>query len=421
MKKIISLVIGVLLLGTQLTAQEWTGTFTSNFGEIKLMTEGDLIYGEYNGVSTIVAIERKFSYGTKLIGIYENGTEKGKFYFEKWDGQKVIKGHYNPDNDVTLEAIKADPIFTLRFDFDKKYKWEGSKVNSNKPTTLLRALFNGQWNTNYGVLQLQQIGNKVTGTYRDLGEISATYNPATKKLEGTFTNKGNTGYFLLDAKLAGNGFSGKWGWNKAMAETDSWTWNKKEKTNGIATVTPRTSTQQNNSTTNNENEIATKRYRFGVYRAYKGETAVIRSPDLYGFASIKLFRVTESQRIEIKNFGNKSVYFFNLTEDNAPGGATIDFAENNANYYRDFIINTSDLNNDEVDIEVEIVHHLKGKLVGTNENYGYHKSVFNLEEIVLDKRPQFKGNFIVGEGCSNGDVYNCISENSSIIVNLKII
>lgn len=274
--KSIKLLLTLLFWQSISFAQEWTGTFNTNFGELKLVTENGLIYGDYASGGTIIAVEKKINGASVLQGIYHNGTDRGKFFFEKRTGRNEISGYYNHDNGLTLEDIKADGVFTLKFEFGENFRWTGTKINAAKPTSLKTALFNGQWNTNYGVVQLQQIGTAITGTYKQTEKINAVYNPARKTIEGTFTNTGLTGYLRLEAKLGGNAFSGKWGFSKEMKEPDSWTWNKVEKVNSIptasastnnppaATTAPPTNTApvNNNNSTNNNSTTTTRKFVF---------------------------------------------------------------------------------------------------------------------------------------------------------------
>ena len=169
-------------------AQEWTGTFNTKYGDLKLVTENGIIYGDYHNGGTIIAVEKKFNGGSRLCGLFHNGTDSGKFYFEKTTASKNIRGHFNYDNNISLLDISNDAIFQMKFDFDAKWLWDGTKANNTSPTDTKIAVFNGLWNTTDGNLVLQQLGNKVTGTYKNVGTVDGFFNAQTRKLNGTFYN-----------------------------------------------------------------------------------------------------------------------------------------------------------------------------------------------------------------------------------------
>ncbi|WP_439554398.1 hypothetical protein [Flavobacterium macrobrachii] len=361
----------VLIFLTQLCAfaQEWTGTFNTKYGDLKLVTENGIIYGDYANGGTILAVEKKFNGGSRLCGLFHNGADRGKFYFEKTTSSKNIRGHFNYDNNITLNDITNDAIFQMKFDFDAKWLWDGTKANNTSPTDTKTAVFNGLWNTTDGNLMLQQVGNKVTGTYKNIGTVDGIYTPQTKKLKGTFCNNNTkkTGHFEFD--FEGNTFKGKWGWTAAMTD-GSWNGTKNVKNNKVL-VTASTAATNNTATT-----------RFTV-SSVNIETS---NDNIYGFWGFKLFKVTASGRQQVQNFGNKPSDVYNQTEN----GSKIITSKNHnfpnsPEFFREFIITNADLNNSSIKYELEVYVHAKNKRVGTNIDYGMKKEIYRLDTIEFNK------------------------------------
>jgi hypothetical protein len=369
MKKLYSTFVLIFLTQLCVFAQEWTGTFSTKYGDLKLVTENGFIYGDYANGGTILAVEKKFNGGSRLCGLFHNGADRGKFYFEKTTSSKDIRGHFNYDNNITLNDITNDAIFQMKFDFDAKWLWDGTKANNTSPTDTTIAIFNGLWNTTDGNLILQQVGNKVTGTYKNIGTIDGIYNPQTKKLKGTFYNNTTkkTGHFEFD--FEGNTFKGKWGWTDAMTD-GNWNGTKNVKNNKVV-VTTSTSATNNGGTT-----------KFTV-SSVNIETS---NDNIYGFWGFKLFKVTASGRQQVQNFGNKPSDVYNQTENGSKIITSKNYNfPNSPEFFREFIIPNSDLNNSSIKYELEVYVHAKNKRVGTNIDYGMKKEIYRLDTIEFNK------------------------------------
>lgn len=406
-KKYITLAL-IFLTQLCIFAQEWTGTFSTKYGDLKLVTENGIIYGDYANGGTILAVEKKFNGGSRLCGLFHNGADRGKFYFEKTTANKNIKGHFNYDNNITLNDIANDAIFQMKFDFDAKWLWDGTKANNTSPTDTKTAVFNGLWNTTDGNLILQQVGNKVTGTYKNVGTVDGIYNTQTRKLKGTFYNNNTkkTGHFEFD--FEGNTFKGKWGWTAAMTD-GNWNGTKNIKNNKVV-VTTTIASPSNSQSTNNTSSSKYSIRLLAMSTASK--IAYVPGNEMYGFAGLRVFRVTNSGREEIRSFGNKNSNYFDRTENNSfPNSKSNYDFPNTPEFIREFTINDADLNNPNVDIEVEIWHHLKLKTFGKNDDYKYVKQVLTMERMIEIK------DVSVGKSCNNGVAKDY--QNSDIKLNVK--
>lgn len=385
MKRIITTIIGIVILA-QCFAQSYSnGTYNTNYGRVKFVTEigteyptGGIIYGDYKDNGTITGT---FQNNAKEVeGSFHNGASEGKFVFFPKNGVTFfdqINGFYGNWGYQTNNKYSTNP----------DHKWEGTKTSSATPNDFTINVWSGKWNTSQGYLILQQVGNKVTGKYHTVGDITATYNPSTRKLTGTFTNNGKQGY--LEYIFEGNSFKGKWGWTTALTGGD-WTGTKHVKTNkatgtttttNSTTATTTTVTQGLSSNTTSE----TVRYRVSAHSIHWWALGDEQS-DLYGFAGVRVYRVTNGSRTEIANFGRKDQYFFNTTEEHVyPTQNYHYYFPKTASFQRDFVINLSDFKNPAVDIEIELWHHLRRKRVGENMDNGKIRMVYNVEELPVDK------------------------------------
>lgn len=419
MKKIV--VIIALVFGFIANSQNWQGTYQTKFGVLKLVEENGIIYGDYANNGTILAYEVIDKYKTTLNGIYFNGNERGKFQLirNRYGSSVEYKfiGYYGAaDNSTSIADIKVNSqnwIFTI----EPKWEWTGTKQPSNQPNDLQTAVWNGKWNTTFGEINLEQIGTKIKGKYSNLGDIDADFDKGTKKLKGTFTNKGKKGYF--EFSFEGNTFSGKWGWTSALTG-GNWDGTKalktnKEVANNAATTNSLSTSDQANNSKDEDNNVksvkqglrnstkvtSNKTLKITLLKIIRGNNFTTRLEELYGFVGIEVFRVTNSGSQLVQSFGNKDKYFFNTTEDNAfPGNIFGKYSfSNQPNYVREFTINEADWNNPNVQFEIRLWHHIKGKIYGPNRDYGKYSETYNINTIGVDRNKKIW----VGKDYNNGE------------------
>jgi hypothetical protein len=392
-----------LMLSSWATAQMWEGTYQTQYGAVKLVYENGIYYGDYAGNGTILAFEY-FNRDHELHGVFFNGNARGKFLWRAGASLQTqgFSGHFAYDNAVSLQDLRGKGIYFIS-EFqtgNPQFNWNGKRTSTSKVTNLETGVWSGKWKSNFAELDLQQVGNRVTGNYGNLGDIDATFDKSKKILKGTFTNKGQKGY--LEFAFTGNEFKGKWGWTTQMTESMAWTGSKLVKSNKPIPVPVSAS--------------ATKKITFRLGSIMASDIPNHRNPELYGFAGIKVYRVTSSGREEIKPFGNKAPNYFDRTENNPfPRDSRYAYRvdlPNSPEYIREFTISTQDLNNPNVDIEVEIWHHVKGKVLGPNYDMGYYKEILNLEGIRFES-----GNLLrVGQEYRYGQLQRNLDSKSHAMV-----
>lgn len=409
MRKII-LVFILSILG-KANAQSYTdGIYTTTFGNISWTTEtgtdypnGGMVYGDYKDKGTILGSFD--NNGKEVVGSFHNGAAEGKFVFitpygkENFfaNGIKTFAGNW---------GYSSNNKYSQNPDFEWKVTGKIGEKNGIKNIT---NVWSGKWNTTDGAMYLMQIGNKITGTYKGVGTVEATYNPSTRLLKGTFTNNNfnKTGY--IEFYFEGNTFKGKWGWNTNMTE-GNWDGTKHVKNNKELS---KASTSNTLSSSTGTSSSTTSKYSIRIdFMSTASKIAYVPGNEMYGFAGLRVFRVTSGGREEIKSFGNKNANFFDRTENNSfPNSKGAYIFPETQEYLREFEIKNSDLNNPNVDVEVEIWHHLKFKTIGKNDDYKYVKQVLTMERMIELKEVW------IGKSCNNG-VKNS-NENSDIKLIVK--
>lgn len=349
------------------------GVYNTNYGTINLTYEqgieypnGGMFYGDYKGIGTITGTTTNV--GREIVGSFHNGAAEGKFIFFCPFGKK----HFF-DGGITSFSGNWGYNTDNKYSTNPDHIWKAtSKVAGFDAIKNVTNVWSGKWNTTQGYIILQQVGNKVTGKYHDVGNIDATYNPSTKKLTGTFTNNGKKGY--LEYSFEGNSFKGKWGWTTALSG-GNWDGTKHVKNNKVIV----NSTTSTNALTTQSNTATTK-YTVSAISILTGES------NIYGFWGFKLFKVTQDGRVQVPNFGNKSSDVYNETENSSKiiKSSSYNFP-NSPEFFREFIIPNTDINNPNIKYELEVYVHAKNKVLGTNTNYGYQKQIYRLDNIEFNK------------------------------------
>lgn len=391
-----------LLIGLQSFAQSFTdGIFTTSFGPISWTTEtgseypnGGIVYGDYKDKGTFIGNFN--NNGKEVKGTFFNGSAEGKFVFIAPFGKTF--SNQNIKSFSGFWGYNSDNIYSQNAADEWNVTGKTGEKNSIKNVT---NVWSGKWNTTDGNMILQQVGNKIEGTYKGVGTVTATYNPSNRLLKGTFLNKQTNKTGFLEFYFEGNSFKGKWGWTAAMTG-GNWNGDKHEKNNKelLKATTQTTTTTANNNNVNSSN--LKEKYRINITEIYVQAknlpiAAASQYWSFYGFSGVRVYKVTNAAKEEIKSFGNKGQNFFDKTE-NSPlnnNSKTPFVFSNTPDFYRDFEINKSDLNNPNVSIEVEFWHHIKVKVAGPNKDYGKVRKTLILGAILND------GVFSVCENCNN--------------------
>ncbi|MEO0899462.1 MAG: M12 family metallopeptidase [Bacteroidota bacterium] len=194
---------------------QWTGTWSSTYGELRLIQNGTKVSGDY---ATQGVIEGTYNAAKRtLTGSFYNKKLKRTGFFRFTLNGKSFSGTWGWNRDMNT-------------------KWTGTRIRSTKPSlksSEFRAC-QGRWDSSFGELRFKQDGGKVYGDYARIGTIEGTFNPVTKVLKGYFTNKGLNRSGQFEFTMSNNSFSGKWGWSSALANGK---WTGKKVSSSIPTLT----------------------------------------------------------------------------------------------------------------------------------------------------------------------------------------
>ncbi|MEM7262135.1 MAG: hypothetical protein AAF488_09100 [Planctomycetota bacterium] len=156
----------------------YVGRWESSFGLLVIEGGGDAVIGRYPlGTLSGRVIDDRLTFQ------YEEAEETGEGWFELAEGGKAFQGKYRVDgSEVWLE-------------------WRGERD---------RVDFDGLWETTFGRMKLQQVGDSVTGSYALGGgaTIEGTADGATLRFQYAEPAVTGEGEFNLDA--SGESFEGRW-------------------------------------------------------------------------------------------------------------------------------------------------------------------------------------------------------------------
>lgn len=224
----------IFIVGIQSFAQSWQGYYQTRYGDLFLIEEsgpeypnGSLVYGDYKNAGTMVGTLTQQDSGYE--GKFHNGRDWGSFKLRASISSGLDTGLYNFNG--TWGYNNNFNIGTT----DNNYFWTGKRMGIKRTTTIKNALWSGKWNTPFGYLILEQVGDKVTGKYDNRGFIDAVYNKNSGELIGTYTVGEEINYFKFKIPPIGssgdrNFFKGVAGSTKAY-EKGPWNGEKVVKSN----------------------------------------------------------------------------------------------------------------------------------------------------------------------------------------------
>ena len=182
--------------------RQFSGTWSTNFGELRLHRVKDFVIGDYANEGIILG---RVS-GNCLSGVFTNGPRNGIFRFKAqdrgefvgqwaWHGQK-LQGKWNGER--TGDAPKQLTNFT-----------RGESTTQSIDNE--RSIFDGHYSSKFGNVELLARDSFLIGDYGDKGIIAGMWQ--SNKFVGYFTNKDRTGWFEFTFfSKSGKFRAGTWGW-----------------------------------------------------------------------------------------------------------------------------------------------------------------------------------------------------------------
>lgn len=254
MKSKRSIAIAAALLSTTGVAHaNWTGSWSSNYGELRLIQEGSRIYGDYAKRGYFEG--RVSADGNRIRGTFQYNSKRSKNgYIEfKRTGDSFTGGwNWRKDGPVSADkgnwsgSLKSKKTPKLSYargqgdywaDFwrdvsgsarswvnaDIRVRPAGGRGSDNGEVfpvfgqhgQIAGDEWQGTFDTNHGDLRLVQVGRRVYGEYAKRGYFEGCVHDSGLTLRGTFQ------YFsprrkhgFIEFRMDGDGFKGKWTWTK---------------------------------------------------------------------------------------------------------------------------------------------------------------------------------------------------------------
>ncbi|MEM9840661.1 MAG: M12 family metallopeptidase [Pseudomonadota bacterium] len=190
-------------------AADFSGTYTSTFGELRLHHVGDFVIGDYADRGVMVG---KVS-GNAVSGGFTNGTGAGTFAFRWADDSKGFTGTYkygetNAGSPWNGQRTGDAPQELVNFSLDSS----PTRTISNK-----RDVFDGVYDSPFGRIELIQKDLFLIGDYGSRGVMAGMWDGSG--FVGRFTNGNRAGWFDFRFLSTDGSFrTGRWGWAVGTAQ-----------------------------------------------------------------------------------------------------------------------------------------------------------------------------------------------------------
>ncbi len=240
--------VAALLSTTGIAHANWTGSWDSNYGELRLVQEGERVYGDYAKRGYFEG--RVSADGLRIRGTFQyTGKRNRNGYIEFKRSGDRFAGGWSWAKDGPVSADKGN--------------WSGSLKNSERPR-LVNAVgrsdywadfwnsvaqasrgwanadiavsngdnaawpvygphgdirgdeWQGTFTTNHGELRLVQVGRRVYGEYAKRGYFEGCVHKSGLNMRGTFQYfKPRRKHGFIEFRMDGDGFKGSWTWTKS--------------------------------------------------------------------------------------------------------------------------------------------------------------------------------------------------------------
>lgn len=184
----------------------WTGTWSSSYGDLRLIQKGQTVNGDYANNGTI---EGTLGADCALDGSFDNvrQSSSGTIAFTL-DGDR-FNGVWGYDGQAQTS------------------KWGGTRRSNAQPELVNRnmsesaCVWTGTWSSSIGDLKLVQNGNQVSGQHRTKGQVSGTVDDC--RLRGTIESPSDETARDFSIAKGARRFDGTWSWqDSSNFRTNVW-------------------------------------------------------------------------------------------------------------------------------------------------------------------------------------------------------
>lgn len=248
--------VAAMYASTGIAHANWTGTWDSQHGELRLVQEGERVYGDYAKRGYFEG--RVSQDGMRLRGTFQYNSRRNRNgYIEfvrngdsfeggwSWadDGPaSYSKGNWGGSLETTARpaltyAVGRDDYWAdfwdrkggsaMRWAFEGAAPAQSASFEFEPQYQAFANVWTGTFDTNYGELRLIQQGRRVFGEYAKRGYFEGCTHDGGATMRGTFqyfSPRRNHGF--IEFRVDGDGFEGTWAWTKSgvPASTDKVNW-----------------------------------------------------------------------------------------------------------------------------------------------------------------------------------------------------
>ncbi len=176
----LALIAGAMLIASNVIADAFKGTWSSNYGELRIHQTAGVIIGDYAGVGVLLGevVDKNCAVGT-----FTNDGRTGDFTFRVVKDGGII-GRYRWADGSGAAAWNAERISP---DTPKEFT-NFTRTNSGTVHIQNAAhIFSGVYSSPFGELRLRDSDLFLFGDYADRGIVAARWNGSS--YEGIFTNR----------------------------------------------------------------------------------------------------------------------------------------------------------------------------------------------------------------------------------------
>ena len=247
----IAVMTAAMYSSTGIAHANWTGTWDSQHGELRLIQEGERVYGDYANRGYFEG--RASQDGKRLRGTFQYNSPRSKNgYIEFVRSGDSFAGGWSWANDGFASYTRgnwsgsvqsaATPQLTYavnknqywadfwRSSNGRSLGWMNDGVAQNQPAAdqaepaygqadaaygIRGDEWAGTFDTNHGELRLVQRGRRVFGEYAKRGYFEGCVHDGGLTMRGTFQyNSPRSKHGFIEFRTNGDGFEGTWTWTR---------------------------------------------------------------------------------------------------------------------------------------------------------------------------------------------------------------
>lgn len=197
------LFLAMLLAPSAVFAGQFTGTWNSDYGELRIHETSGVIIGDYAGVGVLLG---EVAGNDCASGVFTNGGRFGEFSFRVEQNGRIAGRYRWADGSGAAKWNATRKSASIPAQFKNFTRTGGSTQHIENDNNV----FSGVYDSSYGTLRLRDSDLFLFGDYAGRGVIAARWNG--RIYEGIFTNRelkdNQVGWVEWNADVLGRNLSG---------------------------------------------------------------------------------------------------------------------------------------------------------------------------------------------------------------------